>query len=122
MSNIPVDKVKMGGKEYPFHFGIGSMYLLGIELEMDDLKLVELDSLMAELKLNQIPIFARCGFLSGASKTGRDADKVLSIEEIRDQIKKDPYALDQIWEIANEIKDQYAEDMEGNPPKAKGKK
>lgn len=119
---IPTDKIKMDGKEYPFHFGMGAVYLLGIELEMDDIKMIDLDSLMMDLKLNQIPVFARCGFLSGASKTGRDRKKVPSVEEISEKLKKDPYAIDQIWKIANEIKEEYSEDIEGNPPKAKSKK
>jgi len=122
MNKIPSDKIKMDGREYPFHFGVGAIYLLGLELEMDDIKVVDLDSVMTELKLSQIPIFARCGFLSGASKTGRDIEKVLTVDEIADKLKKDPYVLDQIWTIANEIKEQYAEDLEGNPQEAKGKK
>lgn len=119
---IPTKKIKLNGKEYPFHFGTGASYLLGIKLELEDVKLKELDLLLAEAELKEIPVFIWCGLLSGASKAGRDTEKVISIEQIRESLIKDPYALDVAIDIMNDVKEEYAEDVEGNVKKTKSKK
>lgn len=116
---IPTEKIALNGHEYPFHFGTGAVYLLGLELGLEDIKLKELDHVMEEMELSKMPLVLWVGFVSGASKAGRDPEKVISVDEIAKALKKNPYALDRAMDIVNGLKEEYSEDIEGKPGKAK---
>lgn len=111
-------KIKIDGEEYPFHFGTGAAYLLGIETDMGNIKLKDLGEVMQDLELNQIATLLWCGLKSGASKAEESFNS--SKEEVAEMLKEDPYALDQAMDIVHGLEEEYSEDIEGKLQAAKG--
>ncbi|GEM_PF-3439093 len=112
---IPVQKVTINGKQYPFHLGIGAMRIVAMKTGQGNYKLTELDKLMEESSMESLGVIVWAGLKSGAAKQEEDFD--MSIEDVEEILIEDPPAMDNLLNKTEEAAEEIEDAEEGNQEK-----
>lgn len=108
---IPTDKLKISGKEYPFHFGMGAMRLFAIKTDNSDVKINDLGDLIGKASISDLDTLMWCGLKSGAAKEGI-AEFDLQLDDINETFNENPAIFDRAMALLNEMQNAVEESEE----------